>query len=137
MTYYKLFVINVPNLRLRKFSKPWYKIALSSIINDVKNYTSDFDKYPLYSFTIENGVVPKTERYERSFLVKKEGDSFKIVHTNNFVMNPMNLRFGAIGFSKINNDVSVSGYYDIFDIDNKKNNYFWDAYLKTPRTINM
>lgn len=68
-------------------------------------------------------------------LVKKEGDLFKIVHQNDFVMNPMNLRFGALNYSKINQTVSVSGYYDIFTIDACKYNEFWNAYLKTPRML--
>ena len=68
-------------------------------------------------------------------LVKKEGDLFKIVHQNDFVMNPMNLRFGALNYSKINQTVSVSGYYDIFMIDACKYNEFWNAYLKTPRML--
>ena len=47
----------------------------------------------------------------------------------------MNLRFGAINYSKINQIVSVSGYYDIFTIDACKYNEFWNAYLKTPRML--
>ena len=50
-------------------------------------------------------------------------------------MNPMNLRFGALNYSKINQTVSVSGYYDIFTIDACKYNEFWNAYLKTPRML--
>ena len=126
---------NVPNLRFREFHTEWKKIQIGNLIKERKEYTSDFKKYPLYSFTIESGITPKSDRYERSFLVKKEGDLFKIVHQNDFVMNPMNLRFGAINYSKINQIVSVSGYYDIFTIDACKYNEFWNAYLKTPRML--
>lgn len=125
----------VPNLRFREFHTEWKKIQIGNLIKERKEYTSDFKKYPLYSFTIESGITPKSDRYERSFLVKKEGDLFKIVHQNDFVMNPMNLRFGAINYSKINQIVSVSGYYDIFTIDACKYNEFWNAYLKTPRML--
>lgn len=126
---------NVPNLRFKEFHTEWKKLQIGNLIKERKEYTSDFEKYPLYSFTLESGITPKSERYERSFLVKKEGDLFKIVHQNNFVMNPMNLRFGAINYSKINQIVSVSGYYDIFTIDECKYNEFWNAYFKTPRMI--
>ena len=126
---------NVPNLRFREFHTEWKKIQIGNLIKERKEYTSDFKKYPLYSFTIESGITPKSDRYERSFLVKKEGDLFKLVHQNDFVMNPMNLRFGAINYSKINQIVSVSGYYDIFTIDACKYNEFWNAYLKTPRML--
>lgn len=126
---------NVPNLRFKEFHTEWKKLQIGNLIKERKEYTSDFEKYPLYSFTLESGITPKSERYERSFLVKKEGDLFKIVHQNDFVMNPMNLRFGAINYSKINQIVSVSGYYDIFTIDECKYNEFWNAYFKTPRMI--
>lgn len=118
------------------YSNEWKKIKLESIIDEVKDLTSDFKTYPLYSFTIESGVTPKTDRYERGFLVKKDGDLFKIVYPGNFVMNPMNLRFGAINYSKQSVPVSVSGYYDIFNIDDSKYNDFWNAYLKTKKTLN-
>ena len=122
-------------MRFREFHTEWEKIQIGNLIKERKEYTSDFEKYPLYSFTIESGITPKSDRYERSFLVKKEGDLFKIVHQNDFVMNPMNLRFGALNYSKINQTVSVSGYYDIFTIDACKYNEFWNAYLKTPRML--
>ena len=127
---------NVPNLRFNQFNSEWERKSIGDLINEVKEYTSSFEKYPLYSFTIESGVTPKTERYERNFLVKKDGDLFKVVHPNNFVMNPMNLRFGAINYSKQTIDVSVSGYYDIFEIDNSNYNDFWNAYFKAPQIIN-
>ena len=128
---------NVPTLRFKEFSGEWKKIRLGSIIEEIKTYTSDFNKYPLYSFTIENGVTPKTDRYERNFLVTKDGDTFKIVPPNSFVMNPMNLRFGAINYSKVKIPVSVSGYYNIFEIENGKNNEFWSAYFLTKTAINL
>ena len=124
-------------MRFKEFSGEWKKIRLGSIIEEIKTYTSDFNKYPLYSFTIENGVTPKTDRYERNFLVTKDGDTFKIVPPNSFVMNPMNLRFGAINYSKIKIPVSVSGYYNIFEIENGKNNEFWSAYFLTKTAINL
>lgn len=134
--FLSVYFYSVPNLRFNQFNSEWERKSIGDLINEVKEYTSSFEKYPLYSFTIESGVTPKTERYERNFLVKKDGDLFKVVHPNNFVMNPMNLRFGAINYSKQTIDVSVSGYYDIFEIDNSNYNDFWNAYFKAPQTIN-
>ena len=134
--FLSVYFYSVPNLRFNQFNSEWERKSIGDFINEVKEYTSSFEKYPLYSFTIESGVTPKTERYERNFLVKKDGDLFKVVHPNNFVMNPMNLRFGAINYSKQTIDVSVSGYYDIFEIDNSNYNDFWNAYFKAPQTIN-
>lgn len=105
---------------------------MGEILQERNNRTSEFENYPLYSLTIENGVTPKTERYERSSLVTKTEDLFKIVSPNEFVTNPMNLRFGALGYNTNTFAVSVSGYYDVFSIDNNKCSGFWNSYFKTP-----
>ena len=115
----------------------WELKPITTLIEECSETTSNFEKYPLYSFTIEDGVVPKSERYERSFLVKKDGDSFKVVKYNNFVMNPMNLRFGAISYSKVKNDVSVSGYYNVFNIDDAQCNDYWEALFRRTKTLKL
>ena len=130
-------VPNVPNLRFGSSTSTWELTPITTLISECLETTSNFEKYPLYSFTIEEGVVPKSERYERSFLVKKDGDSFKVVKHNNFVMNPMNLRFGAISYSKIRKDVSVSGYYNIFNIDNGQCNDYWEALFRRTKTLKL
>jgi restriction endonuclease S subunit len=95
----------------------WSVAALSEIFAERVEPNANLSKYPLFSFTIEDGVTPKTERYERSFLLRdKKENEYKLVYPNDFVINPMNLRFGAIGYSKINRVVSVSAYYDILKI---------------------
>ena len=38
---------NVPTLRFKEFSGEWKKRRLGSIIEEIKTYTSDFNKYPL------------------------------------------------------------------------------------------
>ena len=124
-------------MRFRSSTSDWELKPITTLIEECSETTSDFGKYPLYSFTIEEGVIPKSERYERSFLVKKDGDSFKVVKYNNFVMNPMNLRFGAISYSKIKADVSVSGYYNIFNIDNAQCNDYWEALFRRTKTLKL
>lgn len=93
--------------------------------------TDDFESNPLYSLTIQDGVTPKTDRYERGFLVQKEESIFKIVKPGAFVTNPMNLRFGAFGYNKNPYSVSISGYYDVFSIDQNECSTFWYSYFKT------
>ena len=124
-------------MRFKSFQEDWKKERIGDYINEVKFYTSNFEEYPLFTFSIENGVTPKTDRYERGFLVKKEGDTFKVIQKNQFLMNPMNLRFGAINYSKIEKPVSVSGYYDIFEIEKKKNNDFWHGLLSNNKALKM
>lgn len=123
---------NVPKLRFKGFSDEWESKRLGDFIEERSEKTEDKENYPLYSLTIENGVVPKSDRYEREFLVKKEGN-FKIVQPNDFVYNPMNLRFGALAVYKGKIPVSVSGYYNVFNFNGESVSQFWSNYLKTDR----
>lgn len=106
----------------------WNETSFSTLFTSTSDYTDDLDKYPLYSLTIEDGITPKTERYERSYLVKKE-DSYKIVRPNDYAYNPMNLRFGAIARHKGDKPVAVSGYYDIFTTVHESDLPFMDSFL--------
>lgn len=106
----------------------WNETSFSSLFISTNDHTDNLDKYPLYSLTIEDGITPKTERYERSHLVKKEG-SYKIVRPNDYAYNPMNLRFGAVARHKGNVPVAVSGYYDIFTTVHESDLPFMDSYL--------
>ena len=85
----------MPKLRFKGFEDEWKSEVLGRFIKERVEKTESNGEYPLYSLTIEEGVVPKSERYEREFLVKKDGN-FKVVYKNDFVYNPMNLRFGAL-----------------------------------------
>lgn len=106
----------------------WRETSFATLFTSTSDYTDDLDKYPLYSLTIEDGIIPKTERYERSHLVKKE-DSYKIVRPNDYAYNPMNLRFGAVARYKGNVPVAVSGYYDIFTTVYESDLPFMDSFL--------
>ena len=106
----------------------WENVEFSALFTSTSDYTDDLEKYPLYSLTIKDGITPKTERYERSHLVKKE-DSYKIVKPNDYAYNPMNLRFGAVARHKGNIPVAVSGYYDIFTTVHESDLPFIDSFL--------
>lgn len=106
----------------------WNETSFSTLFTSTSDYTDDLDQYPLYSLTIEDGITPKTERYERSHLVKKE-DSYKIVRPNDYAYNPMNLRFGAVARHKGDMPVAVSGYYDIFTTVHESDLPFMDSFL--------
>ncbi|ELV2218230.1 MULTISPECIES: restriction endonuclease subunit S [Enterobacteriaceae] len=93
------------------------------------------EKVPLYSLTIEDGVSPKTERYERSFLVKNESEAYKLVKPFDFAYNPMNLRFGAIAMHSGSGDVAVSKYYNIFHCDDTVDAKFCEMYFKSAGMI--
>ena len=112
----------------------WKEISFSDLFTITSDYTDDLNKYPLCSLTIENGIIPKTERYERSYLVKKE-NAYKIVRPNDFVYNPMNVRFGAVSRYKGKSEISVSGYYDIFTAKINSDSKFMDSFLVSDKMI--
>jgi len=89
---------------------------------------------PIYSLTISDGIIPKSARYERSFLVNN-GYEYKIIKYNDFAFNPMNLRFGALAKHKENIDAMVSKYYNIFYCNNNLNPTFAEEYFTNYNSI--
>ena len=106
----------------------WDEVSFSTLFSTTSDYTDDLERYPLYSLTIEDGITAKTERYERSHLVKKE-NSYKVVRPDDYAYNPMNIRFGAVARYKGSKPVAVSGYYDIFTTVNECDRAFMDSFL--------
>jgi type I restriction enzyme S subunit len=91
--------------------------------------------HPLYSLTIKDGVTPKTERYEREFLVtNKESKKYKVIRTGDLVFNPSNLRWGAIATSFIQFPVLASPIYEVFypKDDQVLDPYFLGALASSP-----
>lgn len=106
----------------------WNEVPFSTLFTTTNDYTDNLERYPLYSLTIEDGITAKTERYERSHLVKRE-NSYKVVRPDDYAYNPMNIRFGAVARHKGSKPVAVSGYYDIFTTVNECDHVFMDSFL--------
>jgi len=86
----------------------------------------------LYSLTIEEGVTPKTDRYNREYLVKDDNKQYKITYKDDIVYNPSNLRFGAIAINKIQKPVLLSPIYEVLFIkDTSKYDVSFIAQLLT------
>jgi type I restriction enzyme S subunit len=124
-----------PCLRFPEFRNAgeWNARELSDFITERNEYPKE--KVPLFSLTIEDGVTPKTERYERSFLVNDEAEAYKLVMPNDFAFNPMNLRFGAIGRHSGTGKVAVSKYYNIFSCDKTVDSRFCETYFRSERMV--
>jgi type I restriction enzyme S subunit len=127
----------VPRLRFPEFrvEGKWRTRVLSEFITERNQIPPE--KLPLYSLTIEDGITPKTERYERSFLVNDEEFAYKLVCPGDFAYNPMNLRFGAIARHSLNTKVTLSKYYNIFYCDDTVDSSFCEIYFKSPRMITL
>ena len=127
---------NMPKLRFFEFKNEIWKVRqLSEFL--VERSQLPQEKVPLFSLTIEDGVTPKTERYERSFLVKNESEAYKLVKKFDFAYNPMNLRFGAVAMYLGKKDVAVSKYYNIFYCNDSVNPKFCEIYFKSPRMLQL
>lgn len=113
----------------------WAIKQVGDIFDELKETSNDIEKFPLYSLTIEKGLTPKTDRYERSFLLKdKANNQYRVVYPKNILFNPMNLRFGAIGLSEEKYPVSVSAYYNVLSLKDKNciadyYNYLFKSHL--------
>ena len=117
--------------------KDWQLVPLSKCFFERKETSSDISEYPLYSLTIEQGLTEKTDRYNREFLLKnKEENEYRVVYPEDFLYNPMNLRFGAIARSNLDFAVAVSAYYNVL-IPNLQiiNTQFLLDFLKSPRMM--
>ena len=107
----------------------WENKKFSSFLR-AKNETPDVtDASPLASLTIENGIEAKSARYVRNFLVKDESNAYKLVKPDDFVLNPMNLRWGAISKNNLGQTVKVSRYYDVFAVSDEVNVDYFQNYL--------
>lgn len=113
---------NIPEIRFSGFTDAWKQRKLSQILLERNHQSIQTDEYPLVSFTVENGVTPKTERYDREQLVTGDKDKkkYKITKYDDIVYNPANLKFGAISRNKYGNAV-FSPIYVTFEVN--KNDY--------------
>lgn len=125
--------MNVPTLRFPEFEGEWPIVRIGNFLSE--RATSPDEAVPLYSLTIEFGVVPKSARYEREFLVKDGRSAYKLMLEGDFAFNPMNLRFGALGRHKEAAPVKVSKYYNIFSFSDEASREFFEAYLLTNKMI--
>jgi len=97
----------VPKLRFPDCNRLWEEYRLADLLVERSVLCTQSEKYPLVSFTVESGVTPKTERYDREALVvgNKASKKYKMTLVDDIVYNPANLKFGAIARNKYGNAV--------------------------------
>ncbi len=126
-----------PELRFPGFTDPWEQRKLGEVFEQTSEYVNPkLENLELWSLTVENGLTPKTDRYNREFLVKKE-DQFKSVSNNEFIYNPMNMTLGAIDLNLTGKKVAVSGYYITMKTTDNYDNMYFGIWLKTSLAIRM
>lgn len=107
----------VPKLRFAGFEGDWEERKLGDLLHERNQKSVQTEEYPLVSFTVENGVTEKTERYNRNQLVSGDSDAkvYKVTKLNDIVYNPANLKFGAIDRNKYGKAV-FSPIYVTFEV---------------------
>lgn len=107
----------------------WQQSSLGEYFTEQTIRTSNTPSTPLVSLTVEDGITPKTGRYYREFLVTKEGENYKMIKPGWFAYNPMNAHLGAIAPNHLGYTAAVSGYYNIFSVNEPDTICFWEEYL--------
>ena len=114
-------------IRLKGFKDKWKEISLKKILKERKEYSNKFSNYEHVTLSKE-GIYPKTERYDRDYLVKDENKKYKITKLNDICYNPANLKFGVICLNNFGTAI-FSPIYITFEINNKFSIKFISLYL--------
>ena len=124
-----------PRIRFSGFTDDWEWRKLGDVFEQTSNFVNLNDSnVELWSLTVEDGLTPKSERYNREFLVKKE-DNFKEVRPGDIVYNPMNMTLGAVGYNGMSKSVAVSGYYTTMIAKEGYDAYYINTWLKSPQAL--
>ena len=124
-----------PEIRFEGFTEAWEQRKLGEVFKQTSNFVNPSDdNIELWSLTVEDGLTPKSERYNREFLVKKD-DNFKEVRPGDIVYNPMNMTLGAVGYNGMAKSVAVSGYYTTMIARENYDSYYINTWLKSPQAI--
>lgn len=108
-------------------------ITLKEILTERKEYCSKDGTYTHGTLSKE-GVAPKTERYDRDFLVKNEDKQYKVTHLNDICYNPANLKFGVICRNTYGNLI-FSPIYVTFEISDNVYPAYIELFLTNPNFI--
>ena len=124
-----------PEIRFKGFSDTWEQRKLGEVFEQTANFVFlNEDEIELWSLTVEAGLTPKSERYNREFLVKKE-ENYKEVRPGDIVYNPMNMTLGAVGYNGMAKSVAVSGYYTTMIAKENYDAYYINTWLKSPQAL--
>ena len=105
--------------RLPGFNDKWNICKLSDVLNERKKYSEKDGKYELVTLSKE-GIIPKTNRYDREHLVKAKDKEYKVTYKDDICYNPANLKFGVICRNTYGNAI-FSPTYVTFEVKKKCN----------------
>lgn len=115
----------------------FFKSSISSTrlikyLRERKTYSEKGEGYEHVTLSKE-GICPKTDRYDRDFLVKNEDKNYKITKLNDICYNPANLKFRVICLNDYG-DAIFSPIYVTFEVQNI-DPYYLSLYLTSESFI--
>ena len=129
--------MKIPEIRFAGFTGDWEQRKLGEVFEQTAIFVNPNDEeIELWSLTVEDGLPPKSERYNREFLVKKD-TNFKEVRPGDIVYNPMNMTLGAVGYNGMIKSVAVSGYYTTMIANEGYDSYYINTWLKSPQAVSL
>jgi len=105
-----------PELRFPEFSGKWVEKRLGEVLKERKKYTIKNNGF-IHLTLSKKGVFPKTDQFNRDFLVTSKDKKYKITYLNDICYNPANLKFGVICRNKYGNGI-FSPIYVTFEVNN-------------------
>lgn len=108
--------------RLHGWTDDWKNIELGEVLTERNIYAEKNGKYHHVSLT-KYGIIQKNDKYDRDYLVTKQGKEYKITRKDDICYNPANLKFGVI--CKNNYGVGIfSPIYITFEVNSDYNTDF-------------
>ncbi len=101
--------------RLPEFKAEWQCVKLSLVLTERKEY-SERDKGYEHVTLAKEGILPKSNRYDREHLVKEDDKEYKVTYFNDICYNPANLKFGVICRNVYGNAI-FSPIYVTFEVN--------------------
>ena len=111
------------------------KYLLKDIIYERKEYSQKDDGFEHVTLS-KDGILPKSERYNRDFLVKDEEKEYKITKLNDICYNPANLKFGVICRNNYGESI-FSPIYVTYEVKKDYDSLYISYYLCRNNFIKM
>ena len=111
-----------PEIRFIDDNIDWQDENLSDALTE-RNTTSYKNNGLEHVSLTKDGVIPKSERYERDFLVTTKNKKYKITKINDICYNPANLKFGVICRNKYKDGIFSPIYITFETAENHMPNF--------------
>ncbi|KAF5438239.1 restriction endonuclease subunit S [Pediococcus sp. EKM202D] len=104
---------DIPKVRFTNFTVKWGQQKLKSILILRNEQMTENKEYLLKSFVKNKGIISKSERYDRSFLLSNSNKKYKKTELSDFIYSSNNLETGSIGINRTGKAL-ISPVYSIF-----------------------